>query len=95
LWKKTHAFVLDRAARNVPLFDPKRDPWYGPTNCVYAAAYNGALVAWHILLDRPIPEMIAGEWRWFADGHWPCDFAEEPVGIDETLVDFVVKFQVY
>jgi hypothetical protein len=95
LWKKVHTLVFDRAAANVPLFDPKRDAWYGPTTCVWDAAYISALVAWHILLGRPIPEMIAGAWRWYSQGHWPCDFAEEPVGIDEALVDFHLKFQVY
>jgi hypothetical protein len=92
---QVYALVLDRAAPNVPLFDPDQDAWYGPTACVHQAAYIAALVACHILLGRPIPEMIIGEWRWFAEGHWPCDFAEEPVGIDEAFVDFVVKFQVY
>jgi hypothetical protein len=52
-------------------------------------------VSWHILLGRRLPKMIAGEWRWYAEGHWPCDFAEEPVGIDEALVSFHVKFLVY
>jgi hypothetical protein len=95
LWKHAYSLVLDHAARNVPEFNPERDPWYGPTACVHDAAYTAALMAWHILLDRPVPEMIAGTWRWFAEGHWPCDFAEEPVGWDEALVDFVIKFQVY
>ncbi|MCI0458476.1 MAG: hypothetical protein L0Z62_16045 [Gemmataceae bacterium] len=95
LWDKVHSIVFECAKRNVPLFDPKRDAWYGPTTCVWDAAYISALVAWHILLNRPIPPMIAGEWRWYSEGHWPCDFAEEPVGIDEALVDFHLKFQVY
>lgn len=95
LWQRTYDLVHERAACNVPLFDPKQDAWYGPTNCVNSAAYISALVAWHLLLERPIPKMIAGEWCWLAEGHWPCDFADAPVGIDEALVDFAFKFQVY
>jgi hypothetical protein len=86
---------LPRAVLNVPLFDANRDAWYGPTTCVWGAAYGSSLVAWHILLGRPIPQMIAESWRWYSEGHWPCDFAEEPVGIDEALVAFHLKLQVY
>jgi hypothetical protein len=95
LWERVHALVFERAVPNVPLFDPDRDAWYGPTTCVWLAAYISSLVAWHILLVRPIPPMIAESWDWYSEGHWPCDFAEEPVGIDEALVDFHLKLQVY
>jgi hypothetical protein len=95
LWERVHALVFERAVPNVPLFDPKRDPWYGPTACVWLAAYISSLVAWHVLLVRPIPRMIAESWWWYSEWHWPCDFAEEPVGIAEALVDFHLKLLVY
>jgi hypothetical protein len=95
LWERVHALVFERAVPNVPLFDPDRDAWYGPTACVWHAAHISSLVAWHILLVRPISSMIAESWYWYSEGHWPCDFAEEPAGIDEGLVDFHLKLQVY
>jgi hypothetical protein len=95
LWDRVHKLVFDHAVPNVPLFDPKEDAWHSPTTCVWSAAYISSLVAWHILLDRPVPQMIAQSWLWFSEGHWPCDFADEPVGIDEALVEFHVKLLVY
>src|SRR5437764_15202007 len=52
LWEKVHAVVLERAVPNLPLYDAKRDAWYGPTACVWDAAYIAPLVALHILLGR-------------------------------------------
>jgi hypothetical protein len=96
VWDRVYALVLNRAARNVPGFDPAQDAWHGPTACVHDAAYIAALVAWHIHLGRPIPRIIAEEWLWYADGQWPCDFAEEPVGLDESLENVPeVRFLVY
>jgi hypothetical protein len=96
LWDKIHAVAMDKASSNMPLYDAKQDPWYGPTCCVLDAAYTAALVGWHIYLTRPIPKIIAENWRWFADGHWPCDFAEDPVGLDERIdLVPVVKFLVF
>jgi hypothetical protein len=96
VWDRAYALVLARAIRNVPEYDPEEDAWHGPTMCVHFAAYTAALIAWHIALGRPLPRMIAEEWRWYADGHWPCDFAEEPVGLDESLENVPeVKLLVY
>ncbi len=88
LWKRIERLVLERAATNVPLYDPKQDAWYGPTRCVWGAAYTACLVGWHILLNRRLPERLATEWELFRDGHWPCDYADEPPGYrDESTVD--------
>ncbi len=96
VWDRVYALVLELAPRNIPEFDPTEDAWYGPTACAHFAAYTAALIAWHILLGRPLPKLIAEEWRWFAAGHWPCDFADEPVGLDESLQDVPeVRFLVY
>jgi hypothetical protein len=55
---------------------------------VHAAGYIAALVGWHVLLGLPLPDPIAEEWAWLADGHWPCDYAEEPPGFgDESQID--------
>jgi hypothetical protein len=87
-WKRIDRLVSERAAANVPLYDPERDPWYGPTACVWCAAYTACLIGWHIALNRRLPERLAHEWEWYLAGHWPCDYAEEPPGYwDETTVD--------
>ena len=52
--------------------------------CVYAAGYIVALVGWHVLLGRPLPDPIAEEWAWLAAGHWPCDYADEPPGFGDA-----------
>jgi hypothetical protein len=88
LWKRIERLVVERAALNVPLYDPHEDTWYGPTACVWGAAYTACLVGWHVLLNRQLPERLAVEWEWFTDGHWPCDYAAEPPGyLDESTVD--------
>jgi hypothetical protein len=85
LWDRIHGVVMTFASANVRLYDPAADSWYGPTACVWNAAYTACLVGWHLLLHRPIPERLAAEWAWYVDGHWPCDYAEEPPGfLDET-----------
>jgi hypothetical protein len=95
-WQRIEHVVLKQAALNLPLFDPERDAWYGPTLCVWDAAYTASLLGWHIVLKRPIGWIIAEGWKWFADGHWPCDFAEEPEGIDEGLFEIPhVRLQVF
>ena len=88
LWKRIERFVVERAAANVPLYDPEQDAWYGPTMCVWGAAFTSCLVGWHIRLNRCLPERLACEWEWYVSGHWPCDYAEEPPGyLDESVVD--------
>ena len=97
LWDRVHQVVFQRAAANVPLYDPEEDAWHGPTACVWHAAYTACLLSWHLLLRRRIPERLADEWNWYTDGHWPCGFAEEPPDFeDEAPVDFpTVKLLVY
>ena len=88
LWKRIGRLVLKRAAAHVPLYDPERDSWYGPTACVWYAAFTACLVGWHIALKRRLPERLACEWEWCVAGHWPCDYAQEPPGYwDETTMD--------
>jgi len=97
LWKRIERLVVERAAAYVPLFDPEQDAWYGPTACVWGAAYTACLVGWHILLNRTLPERLTSEWEWYADGHWPCDYAEAPPGYrDDSIVDLATgKLLVY
>ena len=97
LWKRVDQVVFQRAVANVPLYDPKEDAWHGPTLCLWCAAYTAGLLSWHHLLRRRIPERLVDEWHWFEDGHWPCNFAEEPPDYqDETAVEFpMVKLLVY
>jgi hypothetical protein len=95
-WQQIGGLVAEQAAANVPLYDPNQDAWYGPTLCVWDAAYIASLVGWHILMSQPIGWVISERWRWLAAGHWPCAFAEEPEGIDELLVEIPrVKLLVY
>jgi hypothetical protein len=97
LWQKIEGTVLRLASGNVPLFDPDEDAWHGPTTCVWSAAYTACLVSWHLLLSCPLPERVVTEWDWYAAGHWPCDFAEEPPGyLDESAVNVAAgKLLVY
>jgi hypothetical protein len=97
VWLQIESLVMECAIPNVPEYDKKQDAWYGPTTCVWQAGYTAALIGCHLLLKRPLPEPIAQEWDWFADGHWPCDYAEEPHGYgDEALIDVpATKLLVY
>ena len=87
-WQRIEKFVVDLAIPNVPSYRGDRDPWYGPTACVWQAGYIAALVGSHVLVADPLPEPIMAQWTWFVEGHWPCDYAEEPPGyLDESLVN--------
>lgn len=87
LWTSIQESVLNLAAAKVPLFDRDRDTWYGPTACVWFAAYTACLASWHLMLWCPLPERLFVEWTWYVAGHWPCDYAEEPPGyLDESAV---------
>ena len=87
-WRQFDPLVRDLAGPNVPADWADRDPWYGPTAAVWGAGYTAALVACHVLVGSPLPDPIADQWGWLADGHWPCDYAEEPPGYrDESAVD--------
>jgi hypothetical protein len=91
LWQSIERTVVSRAAAKVPMYDPEQDAWYGPTVCVWYAAYTACLVGWHILLNRRLPERLAAEWEWYVDGRWPCDYAEEPPGYcNRSAVDVPV-----
>lgn len=76
LWKHVQQVVFDHASLKVP-YDSKRDAWYGPTQCVWDAAYAAGLVGCHILLGRNIPPQLAAEWFWYEAGHWPCGYADD------------------
>lgn len=90
-WQRLERLVVQRAAANVPDYDPDQDAWYGPTACVWYAAYTSCLLGWHVLLNRGLPERLTAEGEWYGDGHWPCDYAEEPPGYrDESAVDVPV-----
>jgi hypothetical protein len=95
-WDRIEESVLGLAGPSLPGFG-EGDAWHGPTACVYDAAYSAALVGWHVLLGRPLPDPIADRWGWLADGHWPCDHAEPPPGLwDESKIDVAAgKLVVY
>jgi len=87
-WQEIERLVMDLAIPNVPEYRADEDAWYAPTTSVWHAGYVAALVACHILVGRPLPEPVADQWQWFADGHWPCDCAESPHGFsNESLVE--------
>jgi hypothetical protein len=96
VWDRIERVVIKVAGSGVPGFG-EGDAHNGPTSCVYQAGYTAALVACHVRLERPIPDPIVEEWMWFTEGHWPCDYAEEPPGCwDESRVDVPAgKLQVY
>lgn len=88
LWDQITRCVQAWAIPNVPAYDEEGDAWFGPTACVWHAAYAAGLIGWHLRLRRPLPDPIIAEWAWLADGHWPCDYAEEPPGHgDESQID--------
>jgi hypothetical protein len=65
-------------ARVAVPFDPGRDAWHAPTQCVHAAGYTAALIACVLACGWPVPEDLAEMWNWFETGHWPSGFADEP-----------------
>ncbi len=65
----------DRQAANTGVpFDPGRDAWHAPAQCVHAAGYVAALIACVLACGWQVAEM----WNWFEAGHWPSGFADEP-----------------
>lgn len=91
LWQRIERLVLDRAPSQVQLFDPNEDAWFGPTSCIWGAAYTACLVGWHLALQRDWPPRLTSEWAWYQAGHWPCGYAAEPPGYcDEASVDYPV-----
>jgi hypothetical protein len=74
---RVHALVLERARTAVP-FDPDEDTWHAPTQCVWDAAYWTALVACVLACGWTVPEDLVEVWNWYAAGHWPSGFADEP-----------------
>lgn len=86
-WNRIELSVIELAIPHVPDYDAEQDAWYGPTACVWQAGYNAALVGCHLQLGRPLPEPIADQWDWLLEGHWPCDYAEEPLGYWTSLID--------
>jgi hypothetical protein len=86
-WDRIERSVVEAALPRVPGAG-EGDAWHGPSACVWQTGYFAALVGWHVLLGRPLPDPIAAAWAWLAEGHWPCDYAEEPPGFgDESLID--------
>jgi hypothetical protein len=88
LWTSLEDLVVERASRNVPLYDPDEDPWYGPSACVWHAGYFAGLTSWYIVLGLRQPEALVGHWQWYLEGHWPCGYAECPPGYgDESSME--------
>jgi hypothetical protein len=74
---RVHALVWERARTAVP-FDADQDAWHAPTQCVWDAAYWTALVACVLACGWAVPEDLVEVWNWYAAGHWPSGFADEP-----------------
>jgi hypothetical protein len=73
LWDRVDDIVMRIASKSVP-YDPNGDSWHGPTAAVWQASWTGGLVAWCVLLCRPIPAELQEQWRWFVLGHWPSGY---------------------
>jgi len=76
LFDRVRASVVSQARAAVP-FDPARDAWHAPTQCVHDAGYVAALIACVLACGWPVPEDLAEMWNWFEAGHWPSGFAGE------------------
>lgn len=76
LFERVRASAMSHACVAVP-FDPGRDAWHAPTQCVHAAGYVAALIACVLACGWPVPEDLAEMWNWFEAGHWPSGFADE------------------
>jgi hypothetical protein len=59
-------------------FDADQDAWHAPTQCVWDAACWTALVACVLACGWAVPEDLVEVWNWYAAGHWPSGFADEP-----------------
>jgi hypothetical protein len=71
LWERIHAIVFRDAISKVP-YDADQDTWHGPTAAVWHAAWTAGLMGLCLFLGRPIPSELHQQWKWFAEGHWPC-----------------------
>lgn len=79
IWESTEKLVFTQAIECHPLYDSDEDAWHGPTLCVWAAAFTFCLISWHFYLGLELPDRLADEMYWYSSGHWPCDYAQEPV----------------
>ena len=70
--------VLNRAKRNVPLFDPDEDAWHGPTFSVWDVSFRAGVFAAHLLLNRTMSPELKRAWAWVVAGHWPCGYVRRP-----------------
>jgi hypothetical protein len=80
LFDRVRTSAVSHARVAVP-FDPGRDAWHAPTQCVHAAGYAAALIACVLACGWPVPEDLAEVWNWFEAGHWPSGFADEPADV--------------
>jgi hypothetical protein len=85
LWDRIQAVVMRAAGAGVP-FDPQQDCYHAPTMAVWQAAWTAGLVGWCMTLGREMPDDLAQQWRWFAEGHWPSGYAWERGGEVGPLV---------
>jgi hypothetical protein len=87
VWAMIEPLVLELAIANLADYDDDADAYHWPNACAWQASYNAALVGCHVLLARALPEPIADQWGWLVEGHWPCDYAEEPIGYWQSRID--------
>ncbi len=78
VFDRTEEFVRKQILKGYWLYDPEEDAWHGPTTCVWAASFTFALIGLYVFLECPLPDRLIEEEYWYASGHWPCDYAEEP-----------------
>lgn len=76
LWAAIQAGVVRLASQRVP-YDPNKDTWYEPNAAVWHAAWTAGLVGLCLFTGHDIPLELQEQWKWFADGHWPCTYAGE------------------
>jgi hypothetical protein len=74
---RVRALVLQQARTAVP-YDDAQDAWHAPTQCVWDAAWWTGLVACVLACGWSVPDDLVEVWNWYAAGHWPSGFADEP-----------------
>jgi hypothetical protein len=74
LWIQIQDWVIELAGPKVP-YDSKEDCYHAPTAAVWQAACTAALVGLCLRLQRPVPDEVSDQWKWFVQGHWPCAYA--------------------
>src|SRR6266704_3395612 len=85
-WRRPRRLRRQSMTRSSPRLAPGRavpfagdqDAWHAPTQCVWDAAYWTALVACVLACGWAVPDDLVEVWNWYADGHWPSGFADEP-----------------